>query len=442
MMPGTSLGIEISEKDLRIAAVQQVMRKLRLLYLEDVAGFTDLSGGEQRASILSIVQKHNISPGRVFLTLPRDRGIVRQLEFPAEIGENLKSAVSLQMESLCPWPLEEIYWNFTQQERQGTAKIIVTVVIIPRGNLDPWIEFFKSAKLPLSGASLCPAACAHGIQTLWPDTNATVALDCEPAYVDGLLLTTGHLTSVRQTGEDTTATAKAAIEQLLSIGRLQSPEEARLLVFGSGAGSLDEIENVRLPLDEAPPDACRRFGSIASALSGARKSGFNCNVIPAELRFRRSPLQLIPTYVLLLIALLLGSAMLLREPYQSTVYASKLEREIKSVAPQAREVSAQAAELDKLALKYRALLGNFQNKDYSLESLRELAALPNTVWLTNYGYQDGVVTISGVAPSATEVQKTLEETALFKDVQFTSSIARDPDGKERFSLKASIEVPR
>ena len=135
--------------------------------------------------------------------------------------------------------------------------------------------------------------------------------------------------------------------------------------------------------------------------------------------------------------------MILREPYQSTAYASQLDREIKSIAPQARQVSAQAAELDGLALKYRALLANLQQKDYTLESLRELAVtLPPTAWLTNYTYQDGTVTISGTAVSASEIQKLLEDTALFKDVQFTSSVARDPDGRERFSLKASIEVPR
>ena len=135
--------------------------------------------------------------------------------------------------------------------------------------------------------------------------------------------------------------------------------------------------------------------------------------------------------------------MLLRESYQSTVYASKLDQEIRITSPQARQVSAQAVELDRLALKYRALLANLQQKDYALESLRELsAALPPTAWLTNYVYQDGTVTISGTAASASEVQKVLEDTPLFRDVQFTSSVARDPDGREHFSLKASIEVPR
>jgi Tfp pilus assembly protein PilN len=442
-MMGTRIGIEIAGKDLRVAAIQQTLKKLRLVYLEDVPGFLDLPRDEQKTSIVNLVTKHTMSAGRVFLTLPRDHGIVRQLEFPAEVRDNLKSAVSLQLEALSPWPLDEIYWDFAAREPNKSAKVIVTVVIIPRQNLDPWIDLLKLVKLPLSGASLAPAAYGHAVQTLWPDAVSTIVLDSESQYVDGVLVNSGSLTSVGQSGVDSIETAKAAVEQLLSLGRLQTPEEARLLVCGGAAAALEGVEEIRLPLENAGSDAATRFGAIASAFGNIKKSGLNCNVLPPQLRFRRSPLQLIPTYALALLAIGLAATMSLREPYQSTLYAAKLDREIKTVAPQARQVSAQAADLDRLALKYRALLANLQQRDYTLESLQQLAvSLPPTTWLTNFSYQDAAITISGTAVSASEVQKILEETALFKDVQFTSSVSRDPDGRERFSLKASIEVPR
>jgi Tfp pilus assembly protein PilN len=442
-MIGTSLGIEISGKDLRIAAVQHRLRKLQLLYVDEVSNFADLPPDEQKTAVRNLIKKHRLSPGRVFLSLPRDRGIVRQIELPNEVGDNLKSAVSLQIESLCPWPTDEIYWSFAHQELKSPGKIVVTVVIVPRANLDPWVDFFKSIQLPLSGASLSPATCAHGIRALWPDTNPTIALDCESGYVDGLLVNSGQLISIRETGEDTGAKARGAVEQLLGVGRVQSPEQARLLMYGAGIVSVEGVEDLPLPLENAPANASSRFGAIASALSGVKKTGFDCNPLPAELRFHRSQLRLVPTYVFLLMTLLLGSAMLLRQPYQSTAYASQLDDEIKAIAPEARHVSAQAAELDRLALRYRVLLANLQQKDYVLESLRELAvSLPPTAWLTSFTYQEGVVTVSGTAVSASEVQKILEDTALFKDVQFTSTVSRDPDGRERFSIKAPIEVPR
>src|SRR5262249_34289215 len=161
---------------------------------------------EHKASLLKLIKKHKLPSNRVFLTLPRDRGIVRQIEFPAEIQDKLKSAVALQVEALCPWSIDEVYWDFAYQEpKGGTKTIIVTVVVIPRVSLDPWIEFFKSLKMPLRGASLSSTACAHSVRSLWPDGNPTVILDCEPGYVEAALVHGARLTSLRQTGEDPAA---------------------------------------------------------------------------------------------------------------------------------------------------------------------------------------------------------------------------------------------
>src|SRR4051794_36858695 len=110
-MIGTTIGIEISAKMLRIAAIQQRLSRRRLVFTDEVPGFPGLSVEDQRLAITNLATKHKISPGRVFLTLPRDRGIVRQVEFPAEIGANLRSAVSLQIEALSPWAPHEIYWD-------------------------------------------------------------------------------------------------------------------------------------------------------------------------------------------------------------------------------------------------------------------------------------------------------------------------------------------
>src|ERR1051326_1140226 len=140
MIFGTNLGIEISAKDLRVALVQRGFGKLRLLKTDEISGFADMPVEEQKTAIAGLIKKHKISANRVFLTLPRDQGIVRQIEFPAEVRDNLKSAVELQIEALCPWPAEEIYWDFAFREPRAGAAIIVTVVAMPRTNLDPWIE--------------------------------------------------------------------------------------------------------------------------------------------------------------------------------------------------------------------------------------------------------------------------------------------------------------
>ena len=77
---------------------------------------------------------------------------------------------------------------------------------------------------------------------------------------------------------------------------------------------------------------------------------------------------------------------------------------------------------------------------HELVALRELArVLPPDAWINNYTYQDFTMTVSGVSAGAAGTQKALEDSPVFKDAQLTSTITKDPTGKDRFSIKATVE---
>ena len=154
-------------------------------------------------------------------------------------------------------------------------------------------------------------------------------------------------------------------------------------------------------------------------------------------------MQLIPVFALAVLTIAMGGLLVAREPYQNSVYAARLDAEVKKVAPQAREVAEQEKELNQLAERYRALTGQLQNHDYVLETVGELSRiLPSSAFLVSYGYQDGAITISGFAPSASEIQNLLESSPVFKGVEFTNGVTRDASGKDRFTLKMVLEGPK
>src|SRR5260370_26413459 len=136
----------------------------------------------------------------------------------------------------------------------------------------------------------------------------------------------------------------------------------------------------------------------------------------------------------------MGFAVSLRDPYQNAVYASQLDGEIRKISPKVKEVAEQEKELDQLSQRYRGLTSQMQNRDYVLETAGELARiLPSSTFLASYSYQDGTITISGFAQSASEIQNLLESSPLFKGVEFTNSVSREPSGKDRFTLKMVLE---
>jgi len=322
----TTVRIEITESSLRIDVVQSRFGKVRIVSSEEITGFTNLDKTAQKAVVADLGRKYGLARRRVFLTIPRQFGLTRQIELPVEVGSQLGSAVALQIESLSPWPLGEVYWGHAAEKSTRNAKTLsVTVGIIPRSILDPFLALFRSADVLLSGATL------------------------------------------------------------------------------SGIAQV--------------------------------------NVIPERNRYRRDHLRLVPTYALVGLVALMGAAFVLREPYQWSVYGASLQSEIESVKPAVSEVSAREEELTKASRDYEALRSRVETYDSNLEALRALArVMPPDCWVSSYSAQGRTLTLSGFAQSAVAVQKALEESPMFEDVQFSSPVVRDASGKDRFSIKAALTV--
>ena len=437
----SSVGVEIAGRDLRLAVLRSSIGKLRLLATHRIAGFLDLDEEAKKKAIRTLVRNSRIPGLRVYLTLPREHGIVRQVDLPSEMAQKLAEVVRLQVETLSPWPLQEIYWDFGQEPQKKSRKLItITIAIVPRTILDPWIAFFKSVGFPLTGATLSSLAFGHGTNVLWKDDIPTIVLHQEQSYTEGIVVNGNRIAALTAPATEDTL-PKPVIDRLLPVAKLASAEGSRLLVCGEKPDASILVDNPRLPIESAKQEFTRDFGAIATALLPLKESTFKSNLVPLGLRYRESQLRLIPTYVLGILAVCIGVALLVRAPYQNTVYASRLDAEIKKVAPQVKEVASQEAELNQLSGKSRALTTHLQNHDYNLEALRELArVLPPSAFLASYAYQDGTITISGFANSASEIQNLLETSSMFKGVELTNSVTRDATGKDRFTMKMIVGV--
>jgi general secretion pathway protein L len=261
---------------------------------------------------------------RAFLNLRREQGIVRHLQLPVDVQQDLKSALTLQIEAISSWPEQDVYWDYIVSKAKDTPKLLqITVVIIPKTVLESWLQTFEAARIPLAGASL---------------------------------------------------------------------------------------------------------------------AGFDVNVLPASLRRGSARVQVVASYVLAACLLLVGLAFLLRGPYQQRVYASQIQQEITRLEPEVKKLVKEEAALGVLTKRYEALLAQVQKRDSNLAALNTLASvLPPDTFLLNYRYQNDTITVSGVSASALTVQSALEKSPVFKNVQFSAPINRDPSGKDRFSLTMSIE---
>jgi Tfp pilus assembly protein PilN len=435
-----STGIEIGETDLTIAVARSTFGKMSLAGVHRLEGFVSLQDNDRRKAIQELLKTNRIPTSNVYLSLPREQGIIRQIQLPIEIKRKFSDVAKIQIETLSPWPSTEIYWDFAPETPMKDQKLVtITIVIVPRTSLDPWITFFKSVGLPLSGATLSSVAQGHGISALWNEPNFTIVLHRERSYTEGILINGSQLAAFTGPSVENDLAPKSLIDRLLSAAKMSSVDDSRLIVCGKVDVPAPE-NNSTIPMEDAKPESIKEFGSIAAALLPLKESSFKSNLVPADLRYRESRRRLIPAFAMGALVLVLATGLFLREPYQNAIYASQLDDEIRKITPKIKEVAEQEKELDQLSQRYRALSSQLLNRDHVLESVGELTRLlPSSTFLASYSYQDGAITISGFAQSASEIQNLLEASPLFKGVEFTNSVTRDPAGKDRFTLKMILE---
>ena len=184
-----STGIEVGEKDLTIAVARSAFGKMRLVSIHRVPGFMGLAEEDRKKALRGLLKANRVPASNVYLSLPRDQGIVRQIQMPTEIKRKLPEVVKLQVDTLSPWPAAEIYWDFSVEVPKKDQKLLtVTIVMIPRTQVDPWITFFRSVGLPLSGTALSSVAQGHGICALWSDATPSIVLHREESYTEGILV--------------------------------------------------------------------------------------------------------------------------------------------------------------------------------------------------------------------------------------------------------------
>src|SRR5215813_8068882 len=106
-----STGIEIGETDLTIAVARNTFGKMRLMAVHRLQGFISFQENERRKALQDLLKTNRIPVSNVYLSIPRDQGIVRQIQLPVEVKRKLSDVTKIQIETLSPWPTAEIYWD-------------------------------------------------------------------------------------------------------------------------------------------------------------------------------------------------------------------------------------------------------------------------------------------------------------------------------------------
>ena len=453
MLFQTSLGIDIQEHSVSLAYLKGSFKGVRLAahaayVFEEEASLkekTGLIGG----MVEDFLKKNNISPASVFLGIPREAVILRYVELPLAVKENLKDSLGYELEKYIPFSADEIYFDYQViAENKTEGKLRVLLIAAKRETVDLYFSSVGQLGIGISGIEISSTAMANYFwsqrDSIATDTCAVIYL--RDSHLELNLFRGGFLDYSKSVNrEKWGADFPDVISQELQKLKERSGNcEDRLPTVFCGLDSEPEVLN-RFRTDEtleihsvdlstAGIPTFAMIPAYSLGLKGIQDLPTDINLVPEALRKRPNKVgyytMVVLAGLLILSALAWGGGSIVSRQ----LHLRQLNTEIARLNVEVAKIEQTKAKCNEVEEEIDYLNGLYGEGVSLLDVLKELTLrIPKTAWVRNFSFSDKDARIDGRAESSSELIPSLESSPLFNDVVFLSSITIG-GGKEIFRI--------
>ncbi len=434
----------------------------RFLSRPRVVGFRRFSFEEGRyprpeelaSAVLSARDAFRARDAAMILSVPRPWVLTRVAELPSVVKDNVASVIAYELDRFTPFGSAEAMYDFAITS-EDAEKLTIAIVAMRSETARPYLDAL--AAIGVSPQRVTTDTTAFGtLCSILGDARGMVlcvAVD-EEGY-DGCLMKDGTFlsgSSGRLAGTDREkdlTEIRAGLSPLL--GRFDAegiPPSVFLEATGRYAFLEEELgvpaktigrEDIRkvLKTDIGDGVAGPLGGLMEMIWPGAK--GFNLvskgreasgGGLATPVTWALFALIAVAAVLYLVVPLQMEKARLDRIEYQLTLRRG----EIRAIEALRQEIASIEADMKRIR-EFK------ESSPMALDVMKELTTiLPKSVWLTRLRITGETVETEGYAASATEMLPKLEQSSLFKKVEFSSPTIRDTrQNADRFVIKMQME---
>jgi hypothetical protein len=419
---GSGAGIVIGSDDLELFAVRVRPAGPHFLACETLSGFRRRPAAEWGAEWTSFLAKAGLRHTSALVVLPREDVILRTLALPGVDEEDVPAAISFQLDSLHPYPEDEVYFDWQRISPAGDFAI----AIVTKAKVDEYAALLEEAGILASGFTVSGSSLYRAIRLYGsPPEGFLTAVGPHEIYGESA---SKRLLSVSSDQPGPSSVAGALAELRLA-PELEPVPPAQVLPLLRGTSE---------DFDPSP----WTLAYAASLVSAVPHLGAPLNLLPVARRTAHSRGRYIPTAVLAGLVAITGLILLFQGAWYDRQYLALVQGEITRLDPVARKVealdrqtsetAARARELDQFRLRTKADL------DLLLELTRQLKP---PAYLTGIEISRTSVGIAGEAEQAEGLLKILDSSPLIAASEFSMPITRSGNS-ETFRIRMAREAAK
>jgi len=455
----SGVGVNISKNKLDFVYLKGSFKGIELIAESSYSINENLSVVERMNEIADVINRFSseqqLSHADIYFAIPSRHSIVREIEFPLAVKENLRSTLQYEMEKYVPVEVDDIYFDFqTISEDKAASKLKILLVVIKKTEIDPYLQLADRLHTGVSGIQILPAAVSNFYFYHQKTLNKTAiiifwsseSIDVMVTRDDRLIYSKSHALS-GVSGEDD-------INFLNHMARVKETffnEEQKIPLIHFGAPPSKELVSQLDDAYESVPQPSSGYfikrnesiPSFGAALQMTQKTPVQINMMPP--RHRKKPDKTGYHIMLGLAGLIVLSGILWAASYLVNRHntLNYLNEELNRLRSQATVIEKMSAELSGKNQQIEQIASLRAEYMYAVSILSELSdRIPETAWVKNLNLSENKLTLSGSAESAYELITLLEASPLFREVSFLSDIRKGIDETEvfRIGLKVNNQI--
>jgi Tfp pilus assembly protein PilN len=459
----TSVGLELRGDDMLISSLQSNFSGGVFTHFKRIEGFRLRKVEELQREIQAFFKSHGLSKDNIVLGIPRKDLVLRYLDLPSEVADNLKQVVQYQVQSFEPTDEDRFYHDFVILRSNGAGKrLSIMLAMVRKTMLDELLQFL----LVLGIRPVAVTGGSIGLSNLFLQNrkdllDKTFILgDLGPSTLEIIALHRGSLVYSREVPKDSNtswkdmilremddATSKIRLGQEGAVEKIVLAGESSEAACEEVRAVLPDCELIRNCITMDVPTVNRSHTQEAAAALGLaytgmmRQPSIRLNLLPSERRVHQSRWAYISAAILSLVIIVLLGALGYHRTAQNRTLVQDLDREIQSRSKDVERIQSYRAQTEALSQRIKSVEELLNNRDMNLEVLRELTIkLGADTYLKTYQWRDGVIQISGLSGSASDLIPVLEKSPLLKNVVSRGVFYKDQQtGKEVFNFEAKLE---
>lgn len=461
MFPKCSIGINFSNTHAFIVCMEKNLSGIRVKKHALVDFQKSITLAEQLESLepylVDFIKTNKISDPDIYIGFPRELSIVRQLEFPLSVKEDLFSTIKYSLEKFIPLKTEDVYFDCSVLLENKEKKTITALLGAgKKKDLKPFVDFAVSLDSGVAGIQIISTAIADFIlngsdPSVKADENLFLCHG-DGKILDVIFFKKGKFVYSKylqmDDGKDVFELMNAEIQHTCQ--HQTKPSEISLVICGTGFDDPSQKEfdkeltitvrdhgfkNYNLPSEEFLPAASLAMGSFG------KKSAFQLNLLPESRRKKVSKTATYLMYLLICISIVLGIAWGGSFVIKERIVLSRYDSELLRLGNEVAQINESKAEISDLESRMEIINRLRQEQVFVSDILDELSEIiPSESWIKGFSFNmEKGIRINGFSDQASDLIPLIEESERFENCVFLSAITKGADGKEKFLIGFDVK---